>query len=131
MNLLFYKNHHVLINNFNRFMYNYTKHKDKKHFCMYCLQCFSSADIPEKHKKDCIIVNGKQAINMPKEGEKVQFKNYHKKLDVPFVIYADFEAIVEKIHGVKNNSGSSYTDAYQKHKDCSYAYNVVCCYDDQ
>ena len=131
MNLLFYKNHYVLTNNFNRFTYNYTKHKDKKHFCIYCLQCFSSADILEKHKKNCLTINGKQAINMPKEGEKVQFKNYHKKLDVPFVIYADFEAIVEKIHGVKNNPGTSYTDTYQKHKDCSYACKVVCCYDDQ
>ena len=57
---------------------------------------------------------------MPNEGEKVQFKNYHKKLETPFVIYADFEA-----NGVKNNPGNSYTDAYQKHKDCSYAYKVV------
>ena len=130
INLLFYKNHYVLINNFNRFMYNYTKHKDKKHFCMYCLQCFSSEGTLEKHK-NCITVNGKQGTNMPKEAEKVQFKNYHKKLEVPFVIYAEFEAIVEKIHGVKNNPGSSYTDAYQKHKDCSYAYKVVCCHDDQ
>ena len=24
----------------NAFMYNQTKHKNKKHFCMYCLQCF-------------------------------------------------------------------------------------------
>ena len=75
MNLLFYKNHYVLINNYNRFMYNYTKRKDKKHFCMYCLQCFRGEGALEKHKKNCITVNGKQAINMPKEGEKVQFKN--------------------------------------------------------
>ena len=59
-------------------MYNYTKHKDKKHFCMYCLQCFSSVGTLEKHKKNCIPVNDKQARNMPKEGEKVKFKNYHK-----------------------------------------------------
>ena len=52
----------------------------------------------DKHEKNCITVNGKQAINMPNKGEKVQFENYHKQLEVPFVIYADFEAIVEKIH---------------------------------
>ena len=67
---------------------------------------------------------------MPNKGEKVQFKNYHKQSDVPFVIYADFEATVEKLHGVKNNPDTSYTDSYQKLKDCSYAYKVVCCYDD-
>ena len=126
MNLMFYKNHYVLINNFNRFMYNYTKH-----FCMYCLECFCGENTLERHEKHCTAVNGNQAINMPNEGEKVQYKNYHKKLEVPFVIYADFEAIVEKIHGAKNNAEGSYTDAYQKHKDCSYAYKVVCCYDDK
>ena len=94
------------------------------------MQCFRGEHTLEKHK-NCTTVNGKQGINMPNEGEKVQFKNYHKKLEAIFVIYADFEAIVEKIHGVKNNSDNSYTDAYQKHKDCRYVYKVVCCYDDK
>ena len=34
------KKHYVLIKDFNAFMYNQTKHTNKKHFCMYCLQCF-------------------------------------------------------------------------------------------
>ena len=32
--------HYVLIKDFNKFMYNQTKHRERKHFCMYCLQCF-------------------------------------------------------------------------------------------
>ena len=39
------KKHYVLIKDFNTFMYNQTKHKEKKHFCMFCLQCFSSERI--------------------------------------------------------------------------------------
>ena len=35
---------------------------------------------------------------MPPKGTKVYFKNYQKMLPVPFVIYADFEAITEKIN---------------------------------
>ena len=35
------KKHYVLIKDFNAFMYNQSKHKERKHFCMYCLQCFS------------------------------------------------------------------------------------------
>ena len=34
--------HYVLIKDFNKFMYQQTKHKERKHFCMYCIQCFSS-----------------------------------------------------------------------------------------
>ena len=29
--------HYVLIKDFNKFMYNQTKHKERKHFCMHCL----------------------------------------------------------------------------------------------
>ena len=32
--------HSVLIKDFSKFMYNQTKHKERKHFCMHCLQCF-------------------------------------------------------------------------------------------
>ena len=51
-------------------MYNQTKHKERKYFCMYCLQCFSSEDILTKHKGVCIIIIGEQAIKMPEKGEK-------------------------------------------------------------
>ena len=34
--------HYVYIKDFNKFMFNFTKQKGKKHFCMHCLQCFYS-----------------------------------------------------------------------------------------
>ena len=91
--------HYVLIKDFNKFMFNQTKHEHRKYFCMYCLQCFSREDVLTEHKNNCISINGKQAINMPEKGDKVYFKNHHKQLPVPFVIYADFEALTEKIQG--------------------------------
>ena len=36
------KMHYILITDFNKFMYNQSKHKEKKYFCMFCLQCFLS-----------------------------------------------------------------------------------------
>ena len=94
------KKHYVLIKDFNTFMYNQTKHKNKKHFCMYCLQCFSSERILVKHTNNCLTISGAQAINMPKQSENIlQFNNFHKQLPVPFVIYADFEAVTKKVQG--------------------------------
>ena len=123
--------HYVLIKEFNKFMFRQNKHEHKKHFCMYCLQCFSREDVLTKHINNCISINGKQAINMPEKGDKVYFKKHHKQLPVPFVIYADFEALTEKIQGCQPNNEKSYTEAYQKHTDCGYGYKVVCCYDDK
>ena len=133
------KKHYVLIKDFNAFMYNQTKHKNKKHFCMYCLQCFSSERILANHVNNCLTINGAQAINMPKQGENIlKFNNFHKQLPVPFVIYANFEAITKKVQGCvqseemkKDKDRRSYMEAYQTHKDCGYGYKVICCYDDK
>ena len=128
--------HYVLIKDFNLFIYNQSKHKERKHFCKHCLQCFSSERILANHVKNCLTINGNQAINMLKKGENIlKFNNFHKQLPVPFVIYADFEAITKKVQGCeqsdemkKEEEKRSYTEAYQTHEDCGYGYKVVCCY---
>lgn len=125
------KQHSVLINSFNSLMHNETKHKDTKHFCMHCLQAFSSKEILTKHKENCLSINGIQRIQMPKKGSKVEFKNHHIQMPVPFAIYADFEAISEKVPGCQPNEQKSYTDKYQQRKACSYEYKHVCHYDDK
>ena len=124
--------HYVLIKDFNKFMYDITKHEKRKHFCMYCLQHFTSERVLNNHKENCIQLNGAQAIKMPTKDDNIlKFNNAHKQIPVPFVIYADFEAITEKIHGCQPNNDKSFTEAYQKHTDCGYGYKVVCCYDDK
>ena len=134
--------HYVYIKDFNRLMFNFTKHKGKKHFCMRCLQCFYSNESLAKHRVNCLAINGVQAIKLPekyidKNGVErtpsVYFKNHHKSLPVPFCIVADFECITEKItekiSGCQPSSSKSFTHKYQKHTACSFGYKVVCYYD--
>ena len=45
------KSHYVFIKDFNKLMFSRTKHKDKKQYCMPCLQSFTAAEIPSNHKK--------------------------------------------------------------------------------
>ena len=52
-------------------------------------------------------------------------------MPVPFVIYAGFKAIKEKVQGSQPNIDKSYTETYQKHKDCVHGYKVICCYDNK
>ena len=119
-------------------MFNFTKHKGKKHFCMHCLQCFYSNESLAKHKVNCIVINGVQGIQLPKKyidkngverTPSVYFNNYHKGLPVPFAIYADFECITENISRCQPSKDKSYTEKYQKHTACSFGYKVLCHYD--
>ena len=124
-----YKQHYVYIKDFNRLNYNVNKHKNKKHFCLHCLQPFYSEYCLEARKGDCLIINGTQRIEMPQPGSKVYFYGHQKQLPVPFVVYADFEAITEKIDSCSPPQHKSYTQSYQKHKPSGFGYKVVCHYD--
>ena len=46
-----FKSHYACIKDFDRFMLDKTKNRNKKHFCKCCLQCFSSNEILIEHKK--------------------------------------------------------------------------------
>ena len=118
------KSHYVYIKDLNRFMYNKTNDKNKKYFCKCCLQCFSREKVLIEHKENCLMINGKQNVKF-KSGS-VSFKNCFKQLPAPFKIYADFECILKKVEcdSIKNNS--SYTEKYELHIPCSFAYKIVC-----
>ena len=61
---------------------------------------------------------------MPDENyQYLYFQNYHKMLPIPFVIYADFEAITSKLEGAfENDPRNAYTEIQQDRVDCGYCY---------
>ena len=111
------KNHYEWIKDFDKLNYRQTARKEKKHFCKNCIQCFSSKEILEKHKSDCLVLNNGQAVSLPKENTTISFNHLKKTIAIPFVIYADFEALVPKYKEAKQLGKS--TIKYQKHKICS------------
>ena len=95
------KSNYVYIKDFNRYMFQKTKNKNKKWFCKNCLQCFSSESVLIKRKENCLSINGKQSVKLEKAT--IKFENYFKQITVPFKIYADFEC---NLKSVKCNEGS-------------------------
>ena len=117
------ESHYLYIKDFNRFMCNKIKNKNKKYFCKCSLQCFSSEKVLIEHKENCLIINGKQNVKL-KSGS-ISFKFFFKQLPVPFKIYecmnlGIYECILKKVKcdSIKN---SSYTEKYQSHIPCSFA----------
>ena len=88
------KSHYVFIKDFNRLMFSKTKHKDKKHFCMSCLQNFSTKEILNNHRKQCLLINGCQAVNY--ESGIIKFINYNKQIPILFKTYADTECFLKR-----------------------------------
>ena len=88
-------------------MYNQTLHHDRKHFCSYCLQSFTTAQILERHVNDCFEITRKQMIKMAKNGETFKFKNSSRKIKSLFMIFADFESILTPENKEKQNPNDS------------------------
>ena len=130
LDLLLINNRYVLIIDFNRLMFNQTKSKNKKWFCKSCLQCFSNETVLNKHKKDCLLINGRQRIKLEKRF--IEFNNFNKIIPCPFKIYSNFECLLKNVGNTKhsdigiNNDCFSYTAKYQDHIPCSFANKLVC-----
>ena len=71
-----------------------TKHKCKKHFCMNCFQGFMQESSRDQHQVYCED-NESVRVEMPKQGSTVEFKDGQNQFKVPFIMYADFELILE------------------------------------
>ena len=123
------KFHYTWVKNFNRLLYDQSKHRERKHFCGSCLHGYTRKDLLEAHKPECRWI-GQTAVRveMPEEGKnKLAFQNHHKQLPTPFVIYADFEALTTKVEGPELDHTKSNTPKTQHHETCSYCYVVVRC----
>ena len=121
--------HYTWIKDLNRLLYDQSKHHERKHFCDSCLHGYSRDDLLKSHKSDCMGI-GKTAvrIDMPEKGQNIlEYKNWHRQMPVPFIIYADFEYLTTKIEGPELNPTQSNTWKTQLHKACGYSYIVVRC----
>jgi hypothetical protein len=73
----------------------------------------------------CRKKGGQKTILPPKGKNIVEFKDQHKCLEHPVVIYADFEAINQKMHSCEPNPKTSCTNHKTKHICSGYSYTVV------
>lgn len=122
IHLLFLENnvnsHYCLIKDLPRLVRNQlTKHHGKLYFCETCLLFFPTPSQIETH------LCGGVVTDLPEQGSYLKFKNYYRKQDIPFVIYADFETLLEPISGDEFDSAN--TSYSQRHVPAAFAYNIV------
>jgi len=100
------KQHYCFVKRVSALLYDQSKSHNTKHYCMLCLLGFSRDDLLESHKKFCKGLNGRPTrTEMPKEEEKTRrFQNHQKQMKAPFVIYADFEALIKKFRTVSDRT---------------------------
>ena len=89
--------------------------KRKQHFCMNCLQGFTQESSRDQHQVYCED-NESVRVEMPKQSSTVEFKDGQNQFKVPFIMYADFESILEPMDSVEPGSPNQpYTNEVNQH----------------
>ena len=83
-----------------------SKHKESQHFCINCLQRFAEWESRDEHYVYCGS-NEAVRIEMPDKKPIVKYSDGQYQFKVPFMMYADFESILEPIQGASNNVSST------------------------
>ena len=108
-------NHYTVIKSLSRSLKSSnTKHKCKQHFCMNCLQGFPHESSRDQHQVYCED-NEPVRVEMPKQGSTVEFKDGQNQFKVPFIMYADFESILEPMDHGSSDPNQPYTNEVNQH----------------
>ena len=109
------KRHYVAIKSLGRLLSKMnSKHNPSQHFCNNCLQGFSEQRSRDEHYAYCRS-NESVRIEMPTKRPIVDYSNGQHQFKVPFVMYADFESILEPIQEAINNPNVSSTRGVNVH----------------
>ena len=118
--------HYCLVKSISRLLSSQTtKGKRKEYFCLRCLNPFWCQEALSRHQQYCGEYESVK-IELPKEGTMLKFKNYLRAEKVPFIIYADTEALIKPIQSCEPDPKNSYTKKYQKHEPISFSYYIKC-----
>ena len=116
--------HYCLVKNPSRLLSKQiSAHREGTHICFRCLNPFWSHKSLEKHWEYCRNHEAVK-INMPEKGTILRFKHHERSEKLPFIIYADTEALIKEMHNCDPNPQNSYTKKYQKHKSISFSYYI-------
>ena len=116
--------HYCLVKNSSRLLSKQVSaHKEGTHICFRCLNPFWSHKSLEKHQEYCRNHEAVK-INMPEKGTTLRFKHHERSEKLPFIIYADTEALIKEMQNCDPNPQNSYTKKYQKHEPISFSYYI-------
>ena len=132
LNLFYYMNHICLIKDINEYLFRNNRDKNKKYFCVRCLNSFISQENLNKHKDLCIKYNTKsEKLVLPKENSILKFNKINEIIKTPFTIYYDIETYGKYLKNTKQNSKIQNTTHEQLLKPYLIGYILKNNYDDK
>ena len=109
------RKHYVAIKSISRLLSSKnTNHKGKEYFCNNCLLGFKEENSRDEHIVYCMNTESIK-VEMQHKNPIVQYSDGQFQFKVPFIMYADFESMLEPIQGPGNDPSISSTRRVNNH----------------
>ena len=122
--------HYLAVKSLPALLRGITSYHNRDFYCLNCFHSYSTKEKLEKHEKVC---NDHDYcyVETPSDNNKILKYNHGEKLlKALFMIYADLECLLEKMHSCQNNPEKSYTEKKIQHIPSSYSLFTNCSFDE-
>ena len=121
--------HYLTVKNLSGLLRGITSNHVGDFYCLNCFCAYSTKNKLEAHKKIC--ENHDYChVEMPiKDNNTIKYNQGLKSIELPFVVYADSECLLEKISTCQNNPRESSTTEIDKHSPSGYSLFTHCSFD--
>ena len=121
--------HYLTMKSLSALLRGITSNYKEEFYCLNCFHSYSAKNKLKKHERGC---NDHDYcyVEMPNEYNKLlKYNHGEKSMKASFMIYADLECLLEKIHSCQNNPEKSYSEKKTKHTPSGYSLFTNCFFD--
>ena len=122
--------HYLVVKNLSGLLRGTTSNNKEDFYSLNCFHSYSTKNKLEAHKKIC--ENHDYChIEMPtKNNNTIKYNHGEKSMQLPFVIYADLECLLQKMSTCINNPNESSTTEINNHTPSAYSIFTHCSFDE-
>ena len=121
--------HYLVVKSLSGLLTGITSNHKEDFYCLNCFHSYRTKNKLEAHKKICKNRDYCRVEMPTKDNNIIRYNHGEKSIELPFVVYADLECLLEKMSTCYNNPEESSTTKINKHTPSGYSIFTHCSFD--
>ena len=113
--------HYLIVKNLSRLLRGITSIHDGGFYCLNCFHSYRTKNKLDAHKKICENHDYCHIEIPTKDNNIIKYNQGEKSIKLPFIVYADWERLLEKMSTCYNTQEESSTTKINKHTPSAYS----------
>ena len=123
------KSHYLAVKKLSTLLRGIKSKHDGDFYCLNCFHLYITNDRLKKHENVCKVHDYCYVEMLDKDNNILKHNHGEKSMQVPFIIYADVESLLEKSRTCHNNPKESSTTKINKHTPSRFSLFTHCSFD--